>query len=54
MAGTGKCPSCSILFLRLFTYSHILRMDEAGVHLKVTVVVAVILNTVSVSVLVTA
>ena len=40
--------------LWIFTHSHILRIDEAGVHLKVTVVVAVILNTVSVSVLVTA
>ena len=40
--------------LRNITYSHMLRIDIAGVHLKVTVVVAVILNTVSVSVLVTA
>ena len=43
-----------MLSLRNITYSHMLRIDEDGVHLKVTVVVAVILNTVEVSVLVTA
>ena len=43
-----------MLSLRNITYSHMLRIDMAGVHLNVTVVVAVILNTVEVSVLVTA
>lgn len=38
----------------IFTYSHMLRMGTAGVHLNVTVVVAVIWNTVEVSVFVTA
>ena len=38
----------------MFTYVHMFRMGTAGVHFNVTVVVAVIWNTVDVSVLVTA